>query len=88
MRNNLTMANQSLTIFELLSKELRCDADGHGFVSLRGLARMSGVAQGNWGKPRKKGDVFFTAEIDGYLADGGVDLTCFDLSNGIPEVIG
>jgi hypothetical protein len=81
------MATTSLTIFEALSKEFRCDEDGNGFSSLRGLARMCGVAQGNWGKSRLKGDVFFTLKIDEYLADGGFCLTDIDLSNGVPDYL-
>jgi len=81
------MAESSLAIFESIAKELRCNEAGEGFCSLRGLARMCGVAQGNWGRSRKKRDVFFTVEIDEYLVEGGFDLTCFDISNGIPDII-
>jgi hypothetical protein len=81
------MATSSLTIFESVSKEFRCDEDGNGFSSLRGLARMCGVAQGNWGKFRLKGDVFFTLKIDEYLTDGGFCLTDIDLSNGVPDYL-
>jgi hypothetical protein len=81
------MATSNLAIFESIAKELRCDEEGKGFCSLRGLARMCGVAQGNWGKSRQKGDVFFTLEIDEYLTESGVGVSDFDLSKGIPDII-
>jgi hypothetical protein len=78
------MANNSLTIFDSLSKELRCDADGHGFVSLRGLGRMVGKRSvGSWGK----GAHLMTAEIDEYLAESGLEVSSIDLSNGVPDFI-
>jgi hypothetical protein len=78
------MANQSLTIFDSLSKELRCDADGHGFVSLRGLGRMVGKRSvGSWGK----GAHLMTAEIDEYLTESGLEVSSIDLSNGVPDFI-
>jgi P63C domain len=78
------MATSSLTIFESLVKELRCDSEGNGFVSQRGLARMCGIKSiGSWGK----GDLFLTREIDEYLSGGGIEVSAIDTSNGIPDIV-
>jgi hypothetical protein len=78
------MATSNLTIFESIAKELRCDEEGKGFCSLRGLARMCGVKSiGTWGK----GDLFLTREIDAYLVEGGFEVSSRDTSKGIPDII-
>lgn len=78
------MSTNSLAIFESLAKELRCDSDGKGFVSLRGLGRMVGKKSiGSWGK----GVHLMTAEIDGYLTESGIEVSSVDLSFGVPDFI-
>jgi hypothetical protein len=76
-------SSNSLTIFASISKEFRCDESGRGFVSLRGLGRMSGVKYQSWGK----GDSLFSQEIDEYLTESGVEVTAITLSNGVPDFI-
>lgn len=63
------MSDLSVTIFEPLQKELRVDADGKGYVSRRGLARLCGASRQTWGR----GSIF-TREIDEHLARQGFDL--------------
>jgi P63C domain len=77
------MAASNLSIFESLIKELRCDDDGQGFTSLRGLARMCGVKHNSWGR----GGSRFTLQIDEYLLEGGVEVVASDFSQGIPDII-
>jgi P63C domain len=77
------MAASNLSIFESISKELRCDDDGQGFTSLRGLARMCGVKHNSWGRGGSK----FTLQIDEYLLEGGIEVVASDFSQGIPDII-
>jgi hypothetical protein len=77
------MANTSLTIFESLSKEFRCDDDGIGYTSLTGLGRMCGVHRQSWGK----GGNLWTAEIDEYLTECGVEAATWDKTLGVHDVL-
>ena len=75
------MADTSLTIFDALSKELRCDDKGRGFSSLRGLARMCGVSHKTWGQSGS----LWTLEIDEYLAECGIEVRVWDKDLGVPD---
>jgi P63C domain len=66
-----------------LLKEFSTDDEGKGFVSWRGLARMSGVTHKTFGK----GGNHFTLEIDQYLADGGFSLGTVKSDCSIPDLI-
>lgn len=77
------MASSNLSIFESLAKELRCDREGKGFCSLRGLARMCGVNHKSW----KQGGSLWTAEIDQYLTDSGFDVGVYNIPDGVPDTI-
>jgi P63C domain len=77
------MAESSLAIFESLAKELRCNDEGQGFTSLRGLARMCGTPHQSFGQ---NGSVF-GPKIDEYLAESGIQVSVLNTSNGIPDVV-
>jgi hypothetical protein len=77
------MATSKVTLFDSLTKELRCNDAGEGFTTLRGLGRMCGIDYSTW----KRGDGFFTKEIDQHLARCGVEVMDFDLSKGIPDTL-
>jgi hypothetical protein len=77
------MAASNLSIFESLVKELRCNDEGQGFTSLRGLARMCGTPHQSFGQ----GGSVFGPKIDEYLAEGGIEVSVLDTSNGIPDVV-
>jgi hypothetical protein len=76
------MASTSLTIFGSLSKEFRCDEDGNGFISLRGLARLCGVRRQSW----SQGGSIFSVKIDETVIEQGF---VFDevTVKGIPDTI-
>jgi hypothetical protein len=75
------MAKNILSI-ESAKKDFSCDAQGKGFVSLRGLARLCGVRYQSWGR----GDSIFTTAIDRTLAEQGV--TKIEVTaSGIPDTV-
>lgn len=77
------MSVSKITLFDSLTKELHCNDAGEGFVTLRGLGRMCGIDYSTW----KRGDGFWTAEIDKYLVEQGVEVMDFDVSKGVPDVL-
>ncbi|MGL5065729.1 MAG: P63C domain-containing protein [Microcoleus sp.] len=77
------MSTTKITLFDSLTKELHCNEAGNGFVSLRGLSRMTGVNRSAWGK----GGHHLTREIDEYLAESGIEVATIDFSGGIPDFV-
>jgi P63C domain len=77
------MAISSLTIFASVSKEFRCDENGVGYTSLTGLGRMCGVHRQSWGK----GGNLWTAEIDEYLIECGIEAATWDKGLGVHDTL-
>lgn len=82
----------SISCLESVVDELHVDQKtGEGFVSWRGLARMSGQkSHGNFnmgrtdlGKERR----IFSLKIDEYLTELGFNLANFDYSRGVPDLL-
>ena len=73
------MSIVSYELPESIAKEFTVDEHGKGYVSRRGIARLSGVSRQSWGQ----GGSFFNKEIDEMLTPHGFDGGSIKSDSGI-----
>ena len=80
--NNYHVVNGEMP--DHIAKEFQVDSHtGYGFVSLRGLGRLSGTRYQSWGQR----DSIFTKKVDEYLTGKGFECDSFLVNGRVPDTV-